>query len=167
MEHTFYEKGLRFTCTRCSHCCRHEPGFVFLSYQDLERLIIHFRIPPEDFLEQYCRTVDLGIAKRLSLKEKDNCDCILWGTKGCIAYEARPLQCRSYPFWEPHLDSEESWNDLSSECPGVNQGGLHCKEEIQRWLLLRREERFIDMEKDNLDWLRALYESVSDREEQE
>ncbi len=108
--------------------------------------------------------MDLGIAKRLSLREQDNYDCILWGENGCTAYEARPLQCRSYPFWDPHLDSEGSWNALASECPGVNQGTLHSEEEIQEWLLLRRKERFVDMEKDNLDWLRSLYESVSDKE---
>lgn len=153
MENTFYEHGLRFGCTRCSRCCRIEPGFVFLSYEDLERLIAHFRISPAAFLETYCRRVDLGIATRLSLREKENYDCILWSVDGCSAYEARPLQCRSYPFWEPHLESEHAWRELKSECPGVDRGELHTAEEIEDWILKRRNERFIDLEKDDLKWL--------------
>ena len=34
----FYSDGLRFECTRCSRCCRHTPGYVFLSENDVERL---------------------------------------------------------------------------------------------------------------------------------
>ncbi|HUX21603.1 MAG TPA: YkgJ family cysteine cluster protein, partial [Spirochaetia bacterium] len=34
----FYQDGLRFECTRCDACCRHEPGYVFLSQTDLRRL---------------------------------------------------------------------------------------------------------------------------------
>jgi hypothetical protein len=35
------------------------------------------------------------------------------------------------------------------------------------WLLLRRKERFVDMEKDNLDWLRRLHDSAAEKEERE
>ncbi len=38
MEEVFYGRGLRFECTRCSRCCRHNPGYVFLSPVDLARL---------------------------------------------------------------------------------------------------------------------------------
>lgn len=155
MNTTFYEKGLRFTCTRCSRCCRHEPGFVFLSYEDLDRLILHFRMPVSSFLDRFCRTVDLGLVKRLSLQEKDNYDCILWGEGGCIAYEARPLQCRSYPFWAPHLESIDTWRALTADCPGIDRGELHSRETIEQWLFQRRKERFIDMDKDDLSWLRG------------
>lgn len=153
METPFYENGLHFSCTRCSACCRHEPGYVFLSYQDLEALITHFQIKAKEFIDQYCRTVDLGICKRLSLQEKENYDCILWTPQGCLAYEARPLQCKSYPFWEPNLDSLSSWEALKRECPGVGHGEWHSKEEIVEWLIARRNERFIDLEKDDLEWL--------------
>jgi uncharacterized protein len=163
MENTFYDKGLRFSCSRCSKCCRHDPGFVFLSYTDLHRLIAFFRLDARQFIETWCRSVDLGIAKRLSLKEKKNYDCIFWGDEGCIAYSARPLQCSSYPFWEPHLSSLQEWSALSAECPGVGQGKLHTREEIEQWLIKRREERFIDLDKDDLAWLT----SPQDKEEGE
>ena len=30
----FYENGLNFECQRCSFCCGHSPGFVYLSERD-------------------------------------------------------------------------------------------------------------------------------------
>ena len=29
---------------------------------------------------------------------------------GCGVYEARPVQCRAYPFWPRVLKSPETWN---------------------------------------------------------
>ncbi|MDR3247725.1 MAG: YkgJ family cysteine cluster protein, partial [Treponema sp.] len=34
----FYANGLRFSCTRCSSCCRYESGYVFLSPEDVDVL---------------------------------------------------------------------------------------------------------------------------------
>ena len=35
MSEPFYAEGLRFSCERCSACCRGEPGYVFLTKEDL------------------------------------------------------------------------------------------------------------------------------------
>ncbi|HQO67077.1 MAG TPA: YkgJ family cysteine cluster protein, partial [Spirochaetales bacterium] len=35
MNQSFWHEGLRFECARCSACCRYEPGYVFLSADDL------------------------------------------------------------------------------------------------------------------------------------
>jgi Fe-S-cluster containining protein len=36
--------------------------------------------------------------------------CTLLGEDGlCTAYEARPLQCRTYPFWDVFMKSREAW----------------------------------------------------------
>jgi Fe-S-cluster containining protein len=77
---------------------------------------------------------------RLSLKEKDNYDCIFWRDGGCTVYDARPLQCSTYPFWEDNLRDAESWNRLEESCPGINKGQLHPREEIDRLLRMRKEE---------------------------
>ena len=107
MQESFYESGLRFECTRCSTCCRHTPGYVFLSPQDLATLTQAARLTEDEFLRRYCRSVDLGLARRVSLREKPNLDCILWENSGCSRYEARPLQCRSFPFWSACVTSRQ------------------------------------------------------------
>ena len=136
-------QGLQFTCTKCSACCRFDPGYVFLSQNDLNRLTQAFCMKEEDFISSYCMKVSVRGFKRLSLKEKNNFDCIFWQNGGCSVYDFRPFQCRCYPFWPAFLDSPESWNNLSKSCPGVNRGELHRSEKIRKWLKKRIEEPFI------------------------
>ena len=40
----FYKDGLKFECQRCSFCCGHSPGFVYLSQRDLTVLCEHFNL---------------------------------------------------------------------------------------------------------------------------
>ena len=143
MSEPFYKNGLRFECKQCSNCCRLDPGFVFLSYNDLDRLITYFNISEDEFIEKYCRIVDMGEHKRLSLIEKTNYDCIFWSNGGCEIYNARPLQCRSYPFWKPFLKDKKSWNAEAESCPGMNYGIIRDKNEIEEWLRSRDKEMFI------------------------
>jgi hypothetical protein len=125
----FFADGLRFRCTRCSACCRYDPGFVFLSRTDADALADFFRMDYSSFVQVYCRWVPAGGGvEYLSLKEKSNYDCFLWGERGCSAYEARPLQCRTFPFWE---------SITAADCPGIGQGPLIPREEIDRLSSLR------------------------------
>jgi Fe-S-cluster containining protein len=140
----FYETGLRFSCTRCSRCCRHTPGYVFLSPRDLRMLGAALGIERDELMRSYCREVPLGVATRVSLKEKPNLDCVFWGNDGCSVYEARPLQCRSFPFWASALSSRAEWEQTAERCPGIGRGQLHSREEIERWVTLRLREGFLE-----------------------
>jgi uncharacterized protein len=140
----FYKAGLRFECTRCSRCCRHTPGYVFLSSLDLDVLAAALGRDRQDVLREYCRRVPLGLARRISLKEKANFDCILWENGGCSVYKARPLQCRSFPFWSGCVSSPEEWENHGRQCPGIGQGALHSKQEIEKWLQQRLKEGFLE-----------------------
>jgi len=140
LDEPYYAKGLRFECTRCNACCRHDPGYVFLSQKDLDRLSAHFKITNNEFRKKYCRIVDFGITTRLCLTEKANFDCILWEGNGCSAYTARPLQCRSFPFWVQNVETREAWESTAQDCPGIHRGKLHTREEIDSWLQVRLAE---------------------------
>ena len=144
MQKSFYASGLRFECTRCSNCCRHTPGYVFLSPQDLEVLAKSTRLTQDEFLSRYCRSIDLGLARRVSLRERPNLDCILWENSGCSQYESRPLQCRSFPFWSACVASRQEWENHARNCPGIGRGRVHPLEEIDRWLAQRATEGFLE-----------------------
>ncbi|MDR1933052.1 MAG: YkgJ family cysteine cluster protein [Spirochaetales bacterium] len=144
MSEPFYARGLHFTCRRCSRCCRFEPGFVFLSEEDLDVFTGGLGLKKTVFIERYCREVPINGNLRLSLKEKPNLDCIFWEEGGCRAYLYRPLQCRSYPFWHSNLVSPQRWDALKSSCPGVGKGRLHSREEIELFLRKRDEEPLIN-----------------------
>lgn len=143
MGEAFYGNGLRFECTRCSNCCRIDPGYVFLSYHDLSRLLQTTGMERGGFLKTYCRAVYINGVYRLSLKEKSNYDCIFWSRGACSVYEGRPLQCRSFPFWSEYLTDQKKWDALEQSCPGVNRGQVHSREEIEEWKNQRDNEPLI------------------------
>ena len=138
------ETGLRFTCTRCSACCRFDSGFVWLSNTDLSRLSDGLGLAVDAVLSGYCRVVDFSGIRQLSLAEQPNMDCIFWTDGACSIYEHRPLQCRSFPFWAPFLGSRDEWNELETMCPGVNVGEVHAPKVIDSWLAARRREPPVD-----------------------
>ena len=130
MEEPFYKNGLKFSCKRCSSCCGHAPGFVYLSESDLKKLCEFFKLSIKDFVEKYCREADYYEGKTvIALAEQKNYDCILW-KNGCTAYEARPVQCSSYPFWTWMVQDKKTWDEMAEGCPGINQGKIWSKEFI-------------------------------------
>ncbi|MFA6856369.1 MAG: YkgJ family cysteine cluster protein [Treponema sp.] len=133
---SFFDNGLHFTCTCCSHCCRIEPGFVFLSHEDLTKLCLWFNLTEDQFVEQYCRMVPYYDGTNvLCLRETNAYDCILWDN-GCTAYGARPVQCATYPFWTRLLSRIFFWNNEKKSCPGIGTGKLWTKNEIMNQLSL-------------------------------
>ncbi|HBP17453.1 MAG TPA: hypothetical protein DEA08_06640, partial [Planctomycetes bacterium] len=70
-----------------------------------------------------------------SLTERpDNLDCVFWVEEvGCQVYEARPTQCRTYPFWPEVVESREAWEVEAESCPGISEEGeRYTKARIER-----------------------------------
>ncbi len=130
----FYRDGLNFECQRCMYCCSSEPGYVFLSKHDLERLSSYLALDIDSFIDIYCRLVDYGTHYLVSLTEKKNYDCEFLSSSGCTVYWARPGQCRTYPFWKSVMENRKTWDMESSFCPGINKGRKISKEEIDECL---------------------------------
>jgi len=140
----FYANGLNFSCQRCSACCRYEAGFVFLSEEDIEKLSAELNMDKNSLITAFCRWVGIKGEESLSLKEKSNKDCIFWESSGCKVYNARPLQCLTFPFWESIVSSVHGWETAASGCPGIKLGKLHKKQEIDRYIKMRVEQPIIN-----------------------
>ncbi len=138
MGEAFYADGLKFSCNRCSACCGGEPGYVFLSKDDLLSLLSCLKLDFRSFFHEYCRLVDTGQGRALSLAEKPNYDCIFLGKGGCRVYESRPLQCSTYPFWPGVLESSRTWKSESSVCPGIDKGELRGRDYIEERIAQRK-----------------------------
>ena len=128
-EPTFFADGLRFDCLRCGACCTGEEGYVFLTEEDVERLMKGLGLTRDELIERHLRIVD----GKYSLQETEDGRCVFWAGD-CKAYEHRPYQCMSYPFWPSIMRSKESWNQLATTCVGVGRGRVHTEEEIRGWL---------------------------------
>ena len=79
-----------------------------MSQADLERFAKWADVTPEQFTLMYCRWIESDDGfEYLSLREKKNMECIFWND-GCEAYQARPVQCRTYPFWTKVLENQDN-----------------------------------------------------------
>lgn len=142
----FYDDGLKFACKRCGRCCGSAPGFVYLSRRDLLTLCKGLDMSVRSFVAKYCRFTSYYEGQSvLALKEKSNYDCILFD-KGCSAYQFRPLQCSTYPFWTWMIEDKESWDIVAESCGGMNQGKLYPKDFIQKQSAIYEQNKPISKE---------------------
>ncbi len=128
-ETPWYTDGLRFECSQCGDCCTGAPGFVWVSQAEIDAIAEEVGMASEQFEDTYVRK----IGARRSLREFPNGDCVFFDTenKGCQVYGARPIQCRTWPFWDSNLKSEKSWKETCEECPGSGAGKVYSLEEIE------------------------------------
>lgn len=135
-DETWYKDGLRFQCTQCGNCCTGAPGFVWVNKEEIEALAKRFAMSVADFEAKYVRNV--GVRK--SLVEFENGDCVFFDgqSRRCTVYEDRPRQCRTWPFWESTVRSEQAWRDTCEACPGSGKGKLYSLNEINERLRVIR-----------------------------
>ena len=124
----WYRDGLAFTCTQCGSCCTGAPGFVWVDEAEIAQLAAFRGESLTEFGGRFLRQV----GDRISLIEHRNGDCVFWDRRrGCTVYEARPVQCRTWPFWPDNIASPEDWEDVVRVCPGSGQGQLFTVEQIE------------------------------------
>src|SRR5262249_40365817 len=96
------------------------------------RLAAHLKMARDQVLRTYCRK----LGERISLKESRTADgqypCIfLTEKRTCSIYPVRPLQCRTWPFWDGILKTPEKWEATSKGCPGMNKGKHYTSDQIE------------------------------------
>lgn len=103
-------------------CCRGESGYIFVSYDEIQKLAAYLGHNTTDFMQKFIRKVGY----RFSLVEKpiysalgmEYACCFFDEEKQrCLVYQIRPKQCQTFPFWErfAHLPFKE----IQKECPFV------------------------------------------------
>lgn len=128
-DETWYRDGLAFECTRCGNCCTGEPGFVWVTDEEIEAIARTLDEPVGEVIALHTHRT----RGQRTLREKANGDCIFFDRKkGCTIYAVRPRQCRTWPFWESNLESPEAWERTKRGCPGAGRGDVIPLEEITR-----------------------------------
>lgn len=75
---------------------------------------------PEAFEERYVyRTRN---QRRLRVPRHAQCDFLREG--GCSVHPAKPLQCRTFPYWPDLVGNTRNWKKTGEWCPGIGKGGL-------------------------------------------
>jgi Fe-S-cluster containining protein len=130
-EHLWYSNGLAFECTQCGKCCTGEPGYVWVTDEELAAIATFLGRPFNEVRDLYSRKT----RGRRTLREKDNGDCTFYDRqKGCTIYSVRPPQCRTWPFWDSNVATLEDWERTCQVCPGSGRGEVIPVEEISRRL---------------------------------
>ncbi|MEM1166529.1 MAG: YkgJ family cysteine cluster protein [Planctomycetota bacterium] len=127
MSDAWYEDGLRFECTSCGACCTGPPGYVRFSDEEGARIAELLGVSVSTFLEAYTKHTPAGRSLD-EVETEHGWDCVFLdresvpGKAVCSIYEARPTQCRTFPWWPEHLRSRTTWGALGRACEGVGQG---------------------------------------------
>ena len=106
-------------CDTCAgNCCIGESGYIWITLQEIEVLANHLKISQEELRKKYLNK----IAYKYSIKEvklaEDNFACVFFNLekRQCSIYEARPTQCRTFPFWDYFKQNIE---EVYKECPAI------------------------------------------------
>ncbi|MDX9730779.1 MAG: YkgJ family cysteine cluster protein [Bdellovibrionales bacterium] len=131
----WYAKGVRFECQGSGKCCvsHGEYGYVYVTAADRKRMAKLRGIPTVEFTRTFCikeeglfRLID-GLSD--DPKNPGAKPCVFLKKNRCEIYEARPTQCRTWPFW-PETMSAKAWKkDVVAFFPGVNKGRVWPREE--------------------------------------
>ena len=124
----WYADGLRFRCTQCGDCCSGAEGYVWVNQAEIDAMAARMGMTAADFEAAHVKRVGV----RRSLKERAGGDCVLLDekTRKCMAYEERPRQCKTWPFWDSNLRSPEAWAEAAEACPGCDKGQIVPLESI-------------------------------------
>ncbi|TFG11670.1 MAG: YkgJ family cysteine cluster protein [Promethearchaeota archaeon] len=152
------ENGIGFSCKMCGDCCRgFDEGEVYLYLDDVIKLadFLNFKGKSglKKFAKKYLKIVDhtfyykdpdSQMGKNYKIKalgfkfegEDEHCHFLV-GNK-CTVHEARPFQCRCFPFWQMMVESRKNFVDYSKKCPGLknsleNEGKYYSREEVINW----------------------------------
>ena len=114
-------------CNYCpGYCCyRLEGSVLLIDAEDINRLARHFSITDGEIRKRF-------MENRYTFKVKEDCSCIFQSRdrmiKRCTVHEARPKQCRSFPYNNPCPYLER--DDLLAEIQPRLESGLK-----KHWLI--------------------------------
>lgn len=129
----WWSAGVRFECQGTGRCCvsRGAYGYVYVTLEDRRRLARHLGLTTLQFTRRHCLKTD----GHFHLKDFTDACVYLDGTR-CRVYEARPTQCRTWPFWPENMRPKSWAKEVAAYCPGVGKGRRYTGKEIRALLVL-------------------------------
>ncbi len=105
-------------CNTCEgRCCTGESGYIYVTKAEIEKISELLGLNVHNFVSEYL----FKKGYKYSIKERkfnDSYECIFYDreSNGCGIYDARPLQCKTFPFWDYYKTRVD---ELKLECPGI------------------------------------------------
>jgi len=108
-------------CDSCQgNCCIGESGNIWINKQEVEKLALHLNITLDELREKYIEKRGYKYSIKEVQLSYDNYACVFFNLekKQCSIYESRPIQCRTFPFWDYFKQNKE---EVIKECPAIDE----------------------------------------------
>ncbi len=105
-------------CNSCEgRCCTGESGYIYVNKNEIESIAKLLNMQVSDFAKEYLYKKGYKYSIK-EMKFNESYECVFYNreTNGCGIYDARPTQCRTFPFWDYYKTRVE---ELKLECPGI------------------------------------------------
>ncbi|MFQ5682586.1 MAG: YkgJ family cysteine cluster protein [Candidatus Binatia bacterium] len=96
-----------------------------MSLKDRQRIASNLGISTMQFTRRYA----VQTRKKFHLKQLRP-QCPFLKDNQCSIYEARPIQCRTWPFWPENMKKKVWQRSIKRSCAGVGKGRLYSVLEI-------------------------------------
>jgi Fe-S-cluster containining protein len=112
------KKPVRFECQPdCFKCCA-KPGFVYMNQKDVRQAAEFLNLSQKRFKSEFLKKqYDMWY-----IEVEDDNPCPFLTFEGCAIHEAKPVQCKTYPFWRENMETPKHWELTASFCPGIGKG---------------------------------------------
>ena len=105
-------------CESCQgRCCSGESGYIYVTKNEIENISTLLDMDVHKFVSEYL----FKKMYKYSIKEvlhENSYECVFYDreSNGCKIYDARPTQCKTFPFWDYYKTRVD---ELKLECPGI------------------------------------------------
>lgn len=125
----------------CGNCCTGPEGVVWFTREEGRAMASATDLAEGDFYQRFARRIGNRWSLVERLVERDGQvlhDCVFLDRESvpgkglCKVYQARPTQCRTWPFWRENLTSRRAWEAAKrrAPCPGMDSGRTYTLAEI-------------------------------------
>ena len=105
-------------CECCQgRCCTGDSGYIYVTKDEILNIAELLELDVNTFVKEYLFKKGYKYSIK-EMKYNDSYECVFYNreSNGCNIYDARPLQCKTFPFWDYYKTRVD---ELKLECPGV------------------------------------------------
>lgn len=110
----FMKPSFSFTCMKCGNCCCEE-GFVFFSSEEIDNAADLLGLSGKEFIGKYLIKTGKTYAHEVM---KGDC-CVFLKNNKCIIQPVKPVQCRTFPFWNEYIGKKGELVNFDRPCRGI------------------------------------------------
>ena len=106
-------------CATCEgNCCIGESGYIWINPTEMESLAKLLNIAVSELKKNYLDKIGYKYSIKEQQYGQNSYACVFFDMdkRQCSVYEARPSQCRTFPFWDYFKSNLE---EVIQECPAI------------------------------------------------